>query len=210
MQGLPPAAPAHFIAAMCNDYRYRLPLERLIDEFAHVRIPLRFPTGRPNIEPRDDIKITDRGALVRPDEGGGAALSVMRWSWPGPTGKPVYNFRSEGRRFGIGRCLIPADGFYEFTAPEDPKQKRKDKWLFTLKGSEVFAIAGYWKPGAAGGEDAWTMLTCEPGPDVAPYHDRQVVILPPAQWSAWLNGEGNEAELLRPLPGGSLAVDKVS
>ena len=43
---------------MCNDYRYRLPLERLIDEFAQLRIPLRFPNGRPNLEPREDIRIT--------------------------------------------------------------------------------------------------------------------------------------------------------
>jgi putative SOS response-associated peptidase YedK len=195
---------------MCNDYRYRLPLERLIDEFAQVRIPLRFPTGRPNIEPRDDIKITDRGAVVRLEDDGSAALSVMRGSWSGPGGKPVFNFRSDGRRFGIGRCLIPADGFYEFTTPEDPKKKLKDKWLFTLKGAEVFAIAGYWKPGAAAGEDAWTMLTCPPGPDIAPYHDRQVVILRSAQWSTWLGGKDNEADLLAPLPAGSLAVERVA
>jgi putative SOS response-associated peptidase YedK len=195
---------------MCNDYRYRQPLERLIDEFAQLRIPLRFPAGRPNIEPRDDIKITDRAAVVMGASDGGADLSVMRWSWPSPNGAPVFNFRSDGRRFGIGRCLIPADGFYEFTTPADPKQKKKDKWLFTLNGTDLFAIAGYWKPKAAAGEDAWTMLTCPPGPDIAPYHDRQVVILPSDKWGAWLHGEGGEAELLRPLPAGSLTVEKAA
>jgi putative SOS response-associated peptidase YedK len=55
-----------------------------------------------------------------------------RWSWPGH-GKPVYNFRSDGREFRSGRCLIPADGFYEFTNPPDKTKKRKDKWLFTKK-----------------------------------------------------------------------------
>jgi putative SOS response-associated peptidase YedK len=46
----------------------------------------------------------------------------------------VYNFRSDGREFTSGRCLIVADGFYEFTDPADAKKKRKDKWLFTRKG----------------------------------------------------------------------------
>jgi putative SOS response-associated peptidase YedK len=40
-----------------------------------------------------------------------------RWSWPGPDAKPVYNFRSEGREFGSGRCLIVADGFYDSPPP---------------------------------------------------------------------------------------------
>jgi putative SOS response-associated peptidase YedK len=194
---------------MCNDYRYRQPLERLIDEFAQLRIPLRFPAGRPNIEPRDDIKITDRAAVITAD-GPQADLRVMRWSWPAPTGKPVYNFRSEGRRFGAGgRCLIPADGFYEFTTPDDPTRKRKDKWLFTLAGRDLFAIAGFWKPGVAAGEDAWTMLTCEPGPDIAPYHDRQVVVLAPDRWEDWLAG-APETELLRPSPAGTLQVEKLT
>ena len=144
---------------------------------------------------------------------GEAELVVRRWSWPGPGGKPVYNYRSDGREFGNrpngGRCLIVADGFYEFTtpvvAPGAPKPKRKDKWLFTSKHGELFAIAGVWRANVANGQDAWTMLTCEPGPDIAPYHDRQVVVLDPERWSAWLSG-ASEAELLVPSPKGSITV----
>ncbi|MFZ0116441.1 MAG: SOS response-associated peptidase family protein, partial [Xanthobacteraceae bacterium] len=51
-----------------------------------------------------------------------------------------------------------------------------------------------------------TMLTTQPGPDVAPYHDRQVVVLRPPDWSAWLNLSRPEAELLRPLEPGALEV----
>jgi putative SOS response-associated peptidase YedK len=61
-------------------------------------------------------------------------LVQRRLSWPGQNGKPVYNFRSEGREFASGRCQIPADGFNEFTDRADKKKKRKDKWLFTNKG----------------------------------------------------------------------------
>lgn len=194
---------------MCNDYRYRLPIERLIEEFSHQRIELVFPTGVPNIEPREDIRITDRAPVVQADEGGAAVLSVMRWSWPGPSGAPVFNFQSDNRRFPAGRCLIPCDGFYEFTAPEEPGGKRKTKWLFTMPASEVFAIAGLVRPGSAAGEDAWTMLTCPPGPDIAPYHNRQVVLLAPDQWQAWLSGKANERELLVPSPEGTLKVERV-
>src|SRR6202035_2521147 len=53
------------------------------------------------------------------------------------------------------------------------------------------------------------LLTTEPGPDVAPIHDRQMVILERSDWSAWLELIGNEAELLLALPVGSLKVEQV-
>lgn len=56
---------------------------------------------------------------------------------------------------------------------------------------------------------AFTLLTTDPGPDVAPIHDRQMVILERSDWSAWLQETGGEAELLRALPAGSLAVEQV-
>jgi putative SOS response-associated peptidase YedK len=111
----------------------------------------------------------------------------------------VINFRSDGRRFPTGRCLIPADGFYEFTGSKSPKTK----WLFTpADDSELFAIAGLVR------DDRFTMLTCEPGPDIAPYHNRQIVILAPEQWGAWL-GRDEPQPKLAPLPAGSLKVEQV-
>lgn len=65
---------------------------------------------------------------------------------------------------------------YEFTKPEDPTKKLKDKWLFTKKGEPWFCIAGIWRTDPKVGE-AFTMLTMPPGPDIAPYHDRQIAIL---------------------------------
>ena len=136
-------------------------------------------------------------------------LVQRRWSWPGPDGKPVYNFRSEGREFRSGRCLILADGFYEFTAHSDPKSKRKHKWLFTLKDQPWFAIAGLWRSDPAVGA-AFTMLTCEPSPDVAPYHSRSIVVLPPADCAGWLDDTVPAGNLLKPPPAGSLAVEQVN
>jgi len=100
------------------------------------------------------------------------------------------------------RGLIPTDGFYEFTTPEDPRQKRKNKWLFTLKGEPWFWIAGIVKEGA------FTMLTTAPGPDVAPYHDRQVVVVPLRHTADWLVNAS--PDVLQPLPGGSLIVEKAA
>jgi putative SOS response-associated peptidase YedK len=71
-----------------------------------------------------------------------------------------------------------------------------------------FCFAGLWRPMPRGGE-AFTLLTTEPGPDVAPINDRQMVILDRADCSAWLELTGNEAELLRALLAGNLHVEQV-
>jgi putative SOS response-associated peptidase YedK len=195
---------------MCNDYRLKLDIDRIREDFSDIRIRIRFPEGVPNMEPRDDIKITDTAPIVRAaiDEREAADLIQRRWSWPGPTGKPVYNFRSEGREFGPGRCLIIADGFYEFTTPDDLKKKRKDKWLFTKMDEDWFCIAGIIRPAGQFGE-AFTMLTTEPCPDVAPYHSRQIAVLNRADWQGWLDPTVPAADILRPLPAGSLRVEQV-
>ncbi len=189
---------------MCNNYRLieRVPAEELFADLAA-------PEGMPNFEPREDIRITDRAPILRLGRSGTVELVQRRWSWPGPGGRPVYNFRSEGREFRHGRCLILADGFYEFTPHTDPRSKRKHKRLFTLKGSPWFAIAGLWRDDPHVGE-AFTMLTCAPGPDVAPYHSRSIVVLPPAQCGRWLEPATAERDILRPPPAGSLAVEQVN
>ena len=193
---------------MCN--LYRLEAHDATARLAHeLGRQLSFPEGIPNFEPRAEIRITDRAPIVRVDESADVELVQRRWSWPGPGGKPVYNFRSEGREFNNGRCLILADGFYEFTPHSDPKSKRKHKWLFTLTGESWFAIAGLWRSDPSVGE-AFTMLTCEPAPDVAPYHNRSIVVLPPAECARWLDSSVPARELLKPLPAGSLAVEQVN
>lgn len=189
---------------MCSDYRLleRVPAESIFPS-------LIAPEGLPNFEPRADIRITDRAPIIRIGREGAVELVQRRWSWPGPGGKPVYNFRSDGREFLSGRCLVLADGFYEFTQHSDPKSKRKHKWLFTLKGEPWFAVAGLWRSDPAVGE-AFTMLTCPPAPDVAPYHDRSIVLLPPVEWARWLDPAVPARELLKPLPAGSLEVEQIN
>jgi putative SOS response-associated peptidase YedK len=192
---------------MCNEVRRRVALGQIRDDFSQIRIPLRFPEGLPNLAPLESIRITDQNAIVR-SGAEGAELVVRRWSWPGAGGKPVYNYRSEGREFTSGRCIIVVDGFYEFTKHSDQKSKRKHKWLFTLKGSDWFGIAGLVRNDEKVGE-AFTMLTTEPGPDVAPYHSRQVAVLPQAEFGRWLDPAVPAREVLQPLAEGQLEVEQI-
>jgi len=148
------------------------------------------------------VRIRDVAPVIRA-AGNGVELAQMRWSFPAPRpgGKPVFNFRSEGRRFKDSRrCLIPASAFFEFTGTKSPKTKHR----FTLAGQPFFCIAGIWRDGTAEEPPDFTMLTTAPGPDVAPYHDRQVVVLQPADWPAWINLMRPEKGLLQPLPAGLL------
>ena len=192
---------------MCNLYTQSKSVDEVARLFRELQMPLVFPEGAPNLGPRD-IAITDPGVIVRAaaDAPHAYELLVRRWSWPAPNGKPVYNFRSDGREFPSGRCLVIADGFYEFTAPADPKQKRKDRWLFTFPDGAMLGIAGLLRTAPEIGE-AFTMLTTEPGPDIAPYHNRQIAVLQPEDWRSWLDPEVPAADLLQPLPEGTLKVE---
>jgi putative SOS response-associated peptidase YedK len=193
---------------MCNEVRRRIALGQLREDFSQTRIPLRFPEGLPNLAPLDSIRITDPNAMVRIGTEG-AELVVRRWSWPGPNRKPVYNFRADGREFSSGRCLVIADGFYEFTTPADPKTKRKHKWLFTKKDEPWFCIAGLWRSTQEVGE-AFTLLTLPPGPDVAPFHDRQIAVLDRSQWADWIDPAVPAKDVLRTLPGGTFEIAQVA
>jgi putative SOS response-associated peptidase YedK len=195
---------------MCNDYRLEVDIASIAEDFENLKIKIIAPEGTPNVAPRADIRMTDMAPIVKGVEGRRSAGELVnrRWSWPGHNGKPVYNFRSEGRTFDSHRCLILADGFYEFTDPEAPKQKRLDKWLFTMEGHRWFCIAGIWRSHAEVGE-AFTMLTMDAGEDVAPYHHRQIIPLARDQWADWLDPSVPAKDVLRALPKGSLPVTRV-
>lgn len=76
------------------------------------------------------------------------------------------------------------------------------------KDEPIFCIAGIWRETDDVGQ-AFTMLTMEPGPDIAPYHDRQIVILERDAWADWLDPSVSAKSLIRPLPAGTLNVEQV-
>ena len=188
---------------MCNLYTIEKGPDAVRRIFADLQVPLEFPEGVPNFQPRD-VRISERAPIVKFDRDRGVAQLVeRRWSWPAPGGKPVFNMRSDGREFPRDRCLVLADAFYEFTTPSDPKQKRKDCWRFHPPGD--FAIAGLVREHPDVGE-AFTLLTVPPGPDIAPFHNRQIALLDPPHWRAWLDGSARSVDLLSPSGAGYLSV----
>ncbi|MDP9385898.1 MAG: SOS response-associated peptidase [Actinomycetota bacterium] len=108
-----------------------------------------------------------------------------------------------------GRCLVLADGFYEWLRPEDRKQPRQP-FFFTVDGGEPFAFAGLWTRVRIDGEpiESTSILTTAPNTVVARLHDRMPVILPDRDAeAAWLSGELTAEEALalcRPLDGGRM------
>lgn len=189
---------------MCNDFEQYLRWR----EYCEImqREALGIPTGQgPDVLPHAaDIRVNDTAPVMRA-QGNVVGLSPMRWSFPSPSpgGKPAFNFRSEGRRFTKEqRVIIPATAFFEFTGTKSPKSK----WRFALADGSPLGIAGIWRANRPDGPDLFTMLTTAPGPDIEPYHNRQIVVLPPKDWASWLYADQPEADLLRPLPAGSLAV----
>ena len=189
---------------MCNEFAREANLEDLAALFGEVGgLPaFEWDGGRlPNdTEAKASIRISDSSPVVRLFDGK-LVGAVTPWAWKAPNGRPVFNFVSEGRDFAkVDRVLIPATGFYEYTAPAAPKVKLKDRHLFRMAGEPWFWIAGLVRDGA------FSMLTTAPGPDVAPFHDRGVVPLKPADGLAWLDLKGPASAVLRPPPAGALAV----
>ena len=204
---------------MCASYEARFSVTQLVEAFDHHGAPLRFPRGRPNIEPVEQVRPTDIAQAVRAaaleDEEQAAELIPMRFGFrgsprPGSKAKPppVINFRSEGRSFAngarSGRALIPASGFYEFTGDKYPKTR----WILRGVDQPFLALAALWRAGAGDEPDAFALLTAEPGPDVAPYHHRGVLPLAPADWADWLFDRRPAEELLTPPPAGTLGVSR--
>jgi putative SOS response-associated peptidase YedK len=163
--------------------------------------------GEADLPQAASIRISDTGPVMRAS-GNVVELVPMRFGFPParPKAGPVFNWRSEGRKFDPSkRGLIPASAFFEFTGTKSPKAKHR----FSLKDAPFMAIAAIWRQEGDSVPPSFAMLTTAPGPDIAPYHDRQVVVLPPEDWAAWLYRSKPEADLLRPLPEGSLVVETI-
>jgi putative SOS response-associated peptidase YedK len=192
---------------VCASYESRFSITELVRAFEAAGLGLSLPGGLPNIEPVDEVRPTDRDRAVRWAASGEAVLSPMRFGFPppGPKARPIVNFRSEGRRLANGerggRCLVPVSGFYDFTGDRYPKTR----WVFRSPDQPCLALAAVWRSGDTG--DAFSLLTTEPGADVAPYHDRGVIPLARADWHGWLSGEAAETDVLKSAPAGSLIVE---
>jgi putative SOS response-associated peptidase YedK len=127
--------------------------------------------------------------------------------------KPAYRAAIRRRR-----CLIPADGFYEWKAPPDaPKKTPKQPMYIRMKDGRPFAFAGLWEvwhdPGGSKVVSC-TIITTEPNELMRPIHNRMPAILRPEAYDQWLQkGEADPQEmqsLLRPYPAGEMEAYPVS
>jgi len=123
------------------------------------------------------------------------------------TARPAYRSAFEARR-----CLVPADGFYEWSGP---KQARQPHW-FHAAGGELLLLAGLfetWWPAPGQPQVTFTIVTTEANVVMAPVHDRMPVILSDEQADTWLYPRASMAELrplLAPPPRDLLAVREAS
>ena len=190
------------LLAMCNEFALEQNLEELAALFAGTpELPLFGWEGGllpNNTQGRASIRISDVSPVVRL-AGGALSGAMLPWAWKGPNGAPVFNYRTEGRDFsGADRVLVPASGFYEYTRPKMPEVKLKDRHLFTMAGQSWFWMAGLVRGGA------FSLLTAEPGSDVAPYHSRGIIPLEPVAGLDWLALSRPQSELFRPPVSGTL------
>ena len=173
--------------------------------------------GVSNFPPRFNIAPTQSVPVVR-IENGARRLATLRWGLVAPFAKDLsggakcINARAETvadkptfkSAFRRRRCLVPADGFYEWQG----MGKAKQPYFITMKNNTPFAFAGVWeawRPRDNGGEvQTFTIITTTPNALVAPLHDRMPVILSTEQWPQWLGEELASPEqlqrLLTPFP----------
>jgi putative SOS response-associated peptidase YedK len=184
---------------MCSRYNLTSPPEAVRAYFGYADTP-NFP-ARYNIAPTQGIPV------VLLDEAGARRFRLMRWGLlPGFVKDPkkfptLINARSEevlakpSFRHAVRRrrCLIPADGFYEWTGP---KGKRRPFHLMPHP-PRLIAFAGLyerWQDPQGGELDTVTILTCAANRTVAALHDRMPVILDPEQYEDWLDAKRVSAE----------------
>ncbi len=188
------------------------------------------------VEARYNIAPTQYIAAIRDDSENGRELAMLRWGlvpfWAKDPkiGSRMINARSETlaeknaykRPFARRRCIIPADGFYEWKKIEGQK-KKQPMYMCRLDG-EPLAFAGLWEvwndpnQSDTDGEPlellSCTIITGEPNEKLAEVHDRMPVVLPPDAWDAWLDRDNHEIEtlskLLVPAPSQLFAVRTVS
>jgi putative SOS response-associated peptidase YedK len=203
---------------MCGRFTLRTPKERIKREF---QLP-----EEPSVEARYNIAPTQNIIAVRQSADGREAVElkwglIPSWAKDASMGARLINARSETvtekpsfrEAFKRRRCIIPADGIYEWQRTGG----RKQPFFIHVRDGRVFGFAGLWdKWRDEEGEiiESCTILTTEANEVFRPVHDRMPVILPPETYDEWLGDDarGVEAlkELLRPYPSSEMVAYPVS
>jgi putative SOS response-associated peptidase YedK len=184
-----------------------------------------------NVAPTNDVYVVvETGGIRRLDTFHWGLVPF--WAKDMKVGQKMINARAETladrnaykHAFKKRRCLIPADGFFEWK--KIPGQKAKQPMYIHRPDGEPFAFAGLWelwKPRKEDGStdddpSSWvrscTIITGQPNDTVAPIHDRMPVMLPPSAWAEWLAPENDDMDslgkLLVPAPASLVTAHPVS
>ena len=168
-----------------------------------------------NLQPRYNIAPTQDVAFVHKDKAGELELDTGRWwlvpFWAKEIPKAtLFNARIETidstaafrDAFKSRRCLIPADGYFEWTvSPEDGK---KVPWLLQMPNGAGFSFAGLWAHNSTLGVTSCTIITAPAVPEIEHIHTRMPVILSPEAYSAWLDTDIKDADAKAVLLGGQI------
>ena len=191
---------------MCGRYSLTTPAEAMVALFEAG--PLEGFRPRYNVAPTQSMPVVRIGAA------GGREWAWLRWglvpSWAKDPaiGNRMINARSESvadkpafrAALRRRRCLVPADGFYEWQAE---RAGAKQPWRITLADGGPFAFAGLWErwqPGEGEALETYTILTTRASPSLEAIHPRMPVILAPAHYDVWLGaGAPADARLIEPL-----------
>ena len=204
---------------MCGRFTQAAPGEVVADLFQLAAAPALAP--RYNIAPTQDV------AAVRVGTGGGRELVALRWGllppWArdGAAAARMINARAETlaekpafrAAFRARRCLIVADGFYEWRR----HGAAREPYYFARRDARPFGFAGLWerwRSEGSGPVESCAIITTAANELVAPVHDRMPVILDPAEFRLWLDPEARDpdalARLLRPRVGAGMRAHPVS
>ena len=168
------------------------------------------PDHVPLYRPRYNIAPSQRHWIVQ-RELGERRLVPATWGFPSTTGRFLVNGRIESARsrpafreaFARRRCIVPADGFYEWTGPARDRRPLR----FTRREGGLIALAGVYEPAEEGGRyPRFVVLTTAANEEVAPVHDRMPVVLTEDEIEPWLAGEFTPG----PVADGTLVASPVS
>ncbi len=205
---------------MCGRFTLTTDPKKVSEAFNGIEVPSEIPP-RYNIAPSQPIAVVANNNPQR--------LEFFRWglipSWAKDPkiGNRMINARAETlaekpsfkTAYKRRRCLIPADGFYEWR--RSPVGKTKIPMYIKLHNDELFAFAGLWElwQGPDGSDIlSCTIITTSPNELVAEIHNRMPVILPPESYGPWLDPAEQRPEeldaLLKPFPAAQMMAHRVS
>jgi putative SOS response-associated peptidase YedK len=186
---------------MCGRFTLTASGEEIAEEFGLEETPVLLP--RYNIAPSQEVAVVIPGTQGRP------RFELRRWGLvsPGRGGRPLINARAETawksppfrEAFARRRCLLPADGFYEWAIRTGAA--RKQPYHLRLPEARLFGLGAIWEPSPEG-PGTCAILTTEPTDALREIHDRMPVVIPRDAYGAWLDagrGAGSVAALLRPF-----------